>query len=71
MSNINRSHYPELNHILWDIDQKFIPAQLAFVFYENRWAYISQQKLLPKEKKLIARLTKEFGQGVFMPALYN
>ena len=69
MGNINRSHYPALNQLLWDIHRKFIPAHLAFAMYEKRWAYISQQKLLPKEKKLIERLTNKINHGVFMPAV--
>ena len=69
VGNINRSHYPALNQILWDMHQKFISPQLAFATYEKRWAYIDEQKLLDKEKQLIERLTKNIGNGFFMPAI--
>lgn len=70
MGNINRTHYLELNHILWDTRQKYISPKLALEMYERRWAYVEQSKLIPKEKQLIEKLTKVIGQGVFMPAVY-
>jgi len=68
MGNINRSHYPALNHLLWDMQQKFVSPQLAFATYEKRWAYLDEQKLLNKERQLIEKLKKDIGHGVFMPA---
>ena len=67
MGNINRTHYHELNLILWDTHQKFINPKLALELYERRWGYVNHQKLLTKEKSLIKRLTNEFGNGYFMP----
>ena len=69
MGNINRTHYHELNQLLWDMHQKFVTPKLAFELYERRWGYVDQKKLLTKEKKLIKRLTNEFGNGFFMPAV--
>ena len=70
MGNINRTHYHELNMLLWDMHKKFIDTNTAFELYEKRWGYVDQTKLTPKEKKLINLLTKEFGKGCFMPATY-
>ena len=69
MGNINRTQYHELNQLLWDMHQKFINPKLALELYERRWGYVDQKKLLTKEKNLINRLTKEFGNGFFMPAV--
>lgn len=69
MGKINRTQYHELNHILWDMHQKFIEPKLALELYESRWGYVDQKKLLTKEKKLINRLTNEFGHGFFMAAV--
>ena len=70
MGNINRTHYSELNYLLWDMHQKYINPKVAFDLYERRWRYVDQSKLVEKEKKLISTLTNEFGGGVFMPAEY-
>ena len=66
MGKINRTHYRELNLIMWDMHQKFVEPKLAFELYERRWGYVDQTKLLSKEKRLIKKLTKDFGNGVFM-----
>ncbi|HHC7353776.1 TPA: hypothetical protein ACN30S_002457 [Vibrio campbellii] len=70
MGNINRTHYHELNLLLWDMHKKFIAPKTAFELYEKRWGYVDQAKLTLKEKKLIHLLTKEFGNGYFMPATH-
>ncbi len=70
MGNINRTHYHELNQLLWDFHAKFIAPKMAFELYERRWAYVDQRNLCDEEEKLIEQLTKEFGNGVFMPATF-
>ena len=69
MGKINRAHYHELNLLLWDMHQKFIEPKLALELYERRWGYVDQNKLIKKERNLIKRLTNEFGNGFFMPAV--
>ena len=69
MSNINRTHYHELNLLLWDQHQKFIEPKEALNLYEKRWAYVNKTRMADKEKQLIGRLTREYGNGVFMPAV--
>ncbi|WED29057.1 hypothetical protein L3V77_24305 [Vibrio sp. DW001] len=68
MGNINRTKYHELNQLLWDMHVKYIAPKTAFELYEKRWAYVDTTKLGKKEKQLIEMLTKEYGNGVFMPA---
>lgn len=68
MGNINRTHYHELNLILWDMHNKFVKPEVALELYERRWGYINQAKINPNEKRLIEQLVKKFGDGVFMPA---
>jgi hypothetical protein len=67
MGNINRTNYHELNLLLWDIHSQFIDPRFAFEMYERRWGYVDKTKLLKKELKLIERLTRQFGNGLFMP----
>jgi len=69
MGNINRTHYHELNLLLWDMHQKFIEPKLALELYERRWGYVDETKLIEKEKQLIKKLTNAFGNGFFMPAV--
>ena len=56
MSKINRTAYPELNKLLWDMHCKYIA-----------WAFVNTDAMKDKEKKLIARLVRQNG-GYFMPA---
>jgi hypothetical protein len=68
MGNINRTHYHELNLLLWDMHNKYINPKVAFDIYEKRWAFVDQNKLNKNEKRLLDRLVYEFGNGCFMPA---
>ncbi len=70
MGNINRTHYHELDLLLWDMHKKFIEPKTAFELYEKRWGYVNKEKLTSKEQNLIRVLTERFGQGLFMPATY-
>ena len=67
MSKINRTAYPELNKLLWDMHCKYIASHVAFSAYEQRWAFVNTDAMKDKEKKLIARLVRQNG-GYFMPA---
>lgn len=68
MANINRTHYHELDLILWDMHSKYIAPETAFRMYEQRWRYVDKTKITAKEKRLIDKLVNEFGGGIFMPA---
>ena len=64
---INRNEYPELNQLLWDYHAEFIDPKVAFGVYERRWSYVDNRNISNKEKKLIEKLSKELGNGIFMP----
>lgn len=68
MGNVDRSKYPELDILLWDIHDKEIKPEVAFNLYEKRWGFVDKKKLLPKEEILIKKLTNAYGNGCFMPA---
>lgn len=70
MGNINRTHYHELNLILWDMHNKFVKPEIALELYEKRWGYVDKTKITKKEKALVQRLIKNIGGGIFMPAAY-
>lgn len=65
-AKITRADYPELDRILWDIHATTISRKHAFEIYERRWRYVEHLNLTEKESKLIAELTQEFGNGVFL-----
>ncbi|MDZ7277025.1 hypothetical protein N4G40_01825 [Pantoea eucrina] len=68
MGDITRSNYPELDKVLWDFHNQKIPAQLAFQMYEKRWKFIDEKHMEQKERRLLAQLTDEYGNGLFMAA---
>ena len=68
MGKINRSKYPELDHLLWDIHKKYIDPETAFKLYERRWGFVDRQHITNEEKGLINRLVQTYGNGHFMPA---
>lgn len=65
---IDRKSYPELDLILWDRAETFIPAADAFSAYEKRWRYVNQENLIPAERILIDELTRVLGNGLFLAA---
>lgn len=65
---IDRQLYPELNLILWDRADRFIPANEAFAAYEQRWRHVDQNNLSDNERTLIAELTRTIGKGLFLIA---
>ncbi|WP_343464280.1 hypothetical protein [Pantoea sp.] len=68
MGDITRSNYPELDKVLWDFHNQKIPAQLAFQMYEKRWKFIDEKHMEQKERRLLAQLIDEYGNGIFMAA---
>lgn len=65
---IDRKEFPELDLILWDRADRFIEPQDAFLKYEQRWRYVDQAHLTPKECQLIENLTEAYGKGLFLTA---
>lgn len=67
MELIERQCYPQLDLLLWDVHGQQIEPEFAFQIYEQRWAFVEQAELLPREKQLIESLTQQFANGHFMP----
>jgi len=67
MTYIDRNNYKELDHILWDTRKKLIAPEDAFAFYERRWGYVDKNNLDKLELALIENLTKQVGNGHFLP----
>lgn len=67
LSTINRKRYPELDRLLWDVHSKQISLELAFRVYEERWGFVQEQNLKPREQALIKVLTRRIGKGIFAP----
>ena len=65
---IDRTKYPELDLLLWDYLPQIVAPEHAFEIYETRWAYVDEGAIVALERVLIARLTEEFGQGIFLAA---
>jgi len=68
---IDLREYPELNAIVWDIDDSTISRRDAFHLYVNRWGHVDTMKLSKKERALIASLTIEYGRGHFFPKAHG
>lgn len=69
MHQIDRTAYRELDLILWDIHDRFVSPHTAFEMYEKRWGFVEYCNMSEAERKLIKRLTVEFGNEHFMPAV--
>lgn len=69
MGNIHRKHFAQLDNLLWDTSKQVVGAKEALELYERRWAYVEQDRLDARERKLIDDLTATVGNGFFMPAV--
>lgn len=65
---INRTVFPELDHLLWDNTARDIPALEAFHKYEERWKFVDERNIQANERMLLDILTAELGQGIFLAA---
>lgn len=55
---------PVLRSLLWTGRERTrIPAREAFRHYENNWRSIRNSPMQAREKRLLARLTKDYGGG--------
>lgn len=68
MVSIDRTRYPALDDILWDVQTRYIPAKDALMYYEQRWRHVNVEVLSGREQALIDELTMTYGHGVFLPA---
>ncbi|MBR7780315.1 hypothetical protein [Undibacterium rugosum] len=57
--------FPQLRLIAWNRDpHDVITGEETFNFYEQNWRFVDEKALLPHERDLIDRLTREYGRGI-------
>lgn len=57
--------YPQLQMIAWSRDpESTIGEDDALALYERNWGYVDTRALTDRERALIDRLVKEYGNGV-------
>ncbi|MBI1773668.1 MAG: hypothetical protein HYR68_15240 [Burkholderiales bacterium] len=57
--------FPQLRLIAWNRDPlDAITGEDAFDLYERNWRFIDEKALLPHERDLIDRLTRDYGHGI-------
>jgi len=67
--NVQIKTYPQLTYIAWQRNpEAFIDEETAFHLYENNWRHVDKAALLEAELIFIERLTREYGNGVFLHA---
>jgi len=56
---------PQLRLLAWNRDpHDAITGAEAFDLYERNWRFIDEKALLPHERDLIDRLTRDYGHGI-------
>lgn len=57
--------YPQLREIAWHLaaDRQTVTPEEALELYERNWRHVDQERLQPKERALIKRLTDTVGMG--------
>jgi hypothetical protein len=58
---VRLADYPQLRDLAWNRADEFIPANEAFQIYERNWRSLEPDLFDDRERALIARLKKEFG----------
>ncbi|MFZ6746471.1 hypothetical protein ACO0LC_24830 [Undibacterium sp. JH2W] len=57
--------YPQLRLIAWNRDpHDAITGEEAFGLYERSWRFVDESVMLPHERALVDRLTREYGDGI-------
>ena len=56
--------YDNLALLMWSRNESFITAEEAFRIYERNWRFVDVGRMKPKERALIDRLVREYGNGV-------
>lgn len=65
--HIRPADYPQLKLIAWNRrEDDLIDGEEALALYERNWRFVDEAALLPKERDLIERLVREFGNGVLI-----
>lgn len=56
---------PQLRLIAWNRNPlDAITAEEAFDLYERNWRFVDEAAMLPGERAVIDRLTREYGHGI-------
>jgi hypothetical protein len=61
---IDVREYPELALLCWNRADRFLPAQEAFALYERNWRFVDEKRLSARERGLLDRLARRYGNGV-------
>lgn len=65
--DVKISEYPQLRLLCWSFRPDLVLCgKDALSIYERNWVLVDQGALLDHEKALIARLVRDFGNGVLM-----
>ncbi len=56
--------YPNLGLLCWNRAGPFLTARDAFALYERNWRFVDTRNLGDKERELIDRLARKYGNGV-------
>ena len=57
--------FPQLALIAWNRQpDDVITGEDAFALYEANWRFIEEDRLQPREREMIARLTEVYGHGL-------
>ena len=56
---------PQLRLIAWNRNpHDAITGEEAFDLYERNWRFVDEAAMLPRERTVIDRLTREYGHGI-------
>lgn len=57
--------FPQLRLIAWNRNpHDAITGEEAFDLYERNWRYVDEAAMLPRERAVLDRLTREYGHGI-------
>lgn len=56
--------YDNLALLMWSRTERFVTGQEALRIYERNWRFVDVRRMQPKERALIDRLVREYGNGV-------
>ena len=58
--------YDNLALLMWSRTERFVTAEEAFRIYERNWRFVDVHRMKPKERALVDRLMREYGNGVLL-----
>lgn len=57
--------FPQLRLIAWNRNpHDAITGEEAFDLYERNWRFVDEAAMLPHERAVLDRLTREYGHGI-------